>query len=234
MIDPKIIIAIDGFSSSGKSTLAKSLARALKYKYIDSGAMYRAVTLFALRNRWIPGGKPDVPAILEGLKNIYITFDFDLEQEMNITYLSGENVEEAIRSPEVSGNVSPVSAIPEVRKEMVILQRKIGENKGIVMDGRDIGTVVFPKAELKIFMTADPEIRAQRRFNELLQKGIKITMEEVRENLTRRDFMDQNREVSPLKKAEDAITLDNSYLTPQQQLSWALGKVSAITGSYED
>ena len=229
-----MIIAIDGFSSCGKSTLAKSLARVLRYMYIDSGAMYRAVTLFALRNNWIKNGYPDVPAILGGLDKISISFDYHPENERNITFLCGENVEEEIRSLEVSENVSPVSAIPEVRQEMLVLQRKLGENKGIVMDGRDIGTVVFPHADLKIFMTADPEIRAQRRFKELTQKGIMVTMDEVRENIARRDYMDQHREVSPLKKAEDAIVLDNSFLTPHQQLNKALEIVESISRLHEN
>jgi CMP/dCMP kinase len=228
----KMIIAIDGFSSCGKSTLAKSLARILRYMYIDSGAMYRAVTLYALRNNWITNGIPEVPLFLEGLKKISISFDYDQENERNITYLCSEDVEDEIRRLEVSENVSPVSAIPEVRQEMVFLQRKLGENKGIVMDGRDIGTVVFPHADLKIFMTADPEIRAQRRFKELTQKGILITMDEVRENIARRDFLDQNREVSPLKKADDAIVFDNSFLTTTQQLKWALEIVESASGSH--
>ena len=229
-----MIIAIDGFSSCGKSTMAKSLARVLRYMYIDSGAMYRAVTLFALRNNWIKNGSPDIPSILGGLHKIFISFDYNQDEERNITYLCGENVEEEIRRLEVSENVSPVSTIPEVRQEMVVLQRKLGENKGIVMDGRDIGTVVFPHADIKIFMTADPEIRAQRRFKELTEKGIKISMEEVRENIARRDFIDQHREVSPLKKADDAIVFDNSYLTPQQQLNWALDIVESIAGLHEN
>jgi cytidylate kinase len=230
----KMIIAIDGFSSCGKSTMAKSLARVLRYMYIDSGAMYRAVTLYALRNNWIKNGSPDIPSILGGLHKISISFDYNQDEERNITYLCGENVEEEIRRLEVSENVSPVSTIPEVRQEMVVLQRKLGENKGIVMDGRDIGTVVFPHADIKIFMTADPEIRAQRRFKELTEKGIKISMEEVRENIARRDFIDQHREVSPLKKADDAIVFDNSYLTPQQQLNWALDIVESIAGLHEN
>jgi CMP/dCMP kinase len=234
MTIPKIIIAIDGFSSCGKSTLARELARELRYRYIDSGAMYRAVTLYAIRKHWIVSGIPDVPSILAGLGGLTVTFNFDQEQEKNITYLCGENVEEAIRSPEVSAEVSPVSAIPEVRKEMVVLQRKIGEQKGIVMDGRDIGTVVFPNAELKIFMTADPEIRVKRRFDELRDKGIDISIDAVRENLMHRDFLDQNREVSPLRKAPDAIILDNTYLTAREQLAWALEKVAEIIRSHEN
>jgi CMP/dCMP kinase len=234
MQSQKIIIAIDGFSSCGKSTLAKSLARELKYIYIDSGAMYRAVTLFALRNNWITNGQPEVTAILNGLKELSITFNFDPESERNTTYLCGENVEEEIRRLEVSEYVSLVSAIREVRHAMVILQRGIGKEKGIVMDGRDIGTIVFPKAELKIFMTADPGIRAQRRFLELTQKGIMVSLKEIRENIARRDFIDQNREVSPLRQAADAIILDNSNLTPEQQLQWTLDKAETIIHPHEN
>ncbi len=234
MAQQKIIIAIDGYSSCGKSTLAKSLARELGYIYIDSGAMYRVVTLYALRNNQIKEGKPDVDALLDDLNSIAITFTFDSELERNTTYLNGENVEEEIRRLEVSENVSPVSAIREIRVAMVRLQQKMGQNKGIVMDGRDIGTVVFPEAELKIFMTADPEIRAQRRFHELIFKGLSITMDEIRENISSRDNMDQTRKESPLRKADDAIELDNSYMTPAQQLQWALQKVYTITGDDEN
>ncbi len=230
----KIIIAIDGFSSCGKSTLAKSLARELRYIYIDSGAMYRAVTLHALRNKWISNGLLDIPSILSGLKQISITFSFDPESEKNTTFLCGENIEEEIRRLEVSEFVSPVSAIREVRLAMVELQREIGKKKGIVMDGRDIGTVVFPQAELKIFMTADPEIRAQRRYLELTMKGLNVSMDEIRENISSRDYIDQNRQESPLKKAPDALVLDNSFMTPGQQLQWALDKVNSIIQSNEN
>jgi CMP/dCMP kinase len=231
MSDNKIIIAIDGFSSCGKSTLAKSLARLLGYIYIDSGAMYRAVTLFALRNNRIRDGKPDAGAIIAGIGQMEITFRFDPETEKNTTFLNGENIEEEIRRLEVSENVSPVSTIREVRQAMVKLQQQMGREKGIVMDGRDIGTVVFPHADLKIFMTADPEIRAQRRYLELSSKGLKVSMDEIRENINQRDFIDQNREESPLRKAEDAIILDNSYLTPDQQLEWAVQKAKEIIRS---
>jgi len=214
--------------------LAKSLARELDYIYIDTGAMYRAVTLYALRNNLIHEGHPDVGAILGALGSISITFSFDRERERNTTFLNGENVEEEIRRLEVSEMVSPVSAIREVREAMVKLQQEMGRKKGVVMDGRDIGTVVFPDAELKIFMTADPEIRAQRRFAELSLKGVPVTMEEVRENISGRDHMDQTRKESPLRKAEDAIVLDNSNLTPSEQLQWALEKVYAITAANEN
>ena len=228
MSDKKIIIAIDGFSSCGKSTMAKSLARELGYIYIDSGAMYRAVTLYAIRNNWIPDGKPNVYAIISGIESINITFRFDPVTEKNTTFMNGENIEEEIRRLEVSENVSPVSTIKEVRQAMVKLQQQMGANKGIVMDGRDIGTVVFPQAELKIFMTADPEIRAQRRFLELSTKGQTVSMEEIRQNINQRDYIDQNREESPLRKADDAIVLDNSFLTPEQQLQWTIQKAKAI------
>ena len=228
MSDRKIIIAIDGFSSCGKSTLAKSLARRLGYIYIDSGAMYRAVTLFALRNGWIRDGKPDSESIISGIGQMAITFRFDPETEKNTTYLNGENIEEEIRRLEVSENVSPVSTIKEVRQAMVRLQQEMGIEKGIVMDGRDIGTVVFPHAGLKIFMTADPEIRAGRRFLELTAKGLNVSMDEIRENINLRDHIDQSREESPLRKADDAIILDNSYLTPDQQLEWAVAKAKEI------
>jgi cytidylate kinase len=222
MTEKKIIIAIDGHSSCGKSTLAKSLARELGYVYIDSGAMYRAVTLYALRNGWIKNGEPDRQKVIEGLKDIKITFHWDEKTEQNTTFLNGENVEEEIRQLEVSQNVSPISTIAEVRHEMVKQQRENGKNKGIVMDGRDIGTVVFPDAELKIFMTASPEIRAQRRFKELKEKGLEVNFEEILKNVEERDSIDSGREVSPLKKADDALVLDNSYLTREEQLQWSL------------
>jgi cytidylate kinase len=224
----KIVIAVDGHSSCGKSTLAKALARELGYIYIDSGAMYRAVTLYALRNGWINGGTPDKEKIISGLKDIEITFKWDGRTEQNITFLNGENVEDEIRRLEVSQNVSPVSTIAEVRHEMVRQQRENGREKGIVMDGRDIGTVVFPKAELKIFMTASPQIRAERRWLELKEKGLDVDFEEILKNVGERDTIDSEREVSPLRKADDAITLDNSDLTREEQLFWALEKVNNI------
>ena len=183
MTEKKIVIAIDGHSSCGKSTMAKSLARRLGYIYIDSGSMYRAVTLFALRNGWITNGIPDMEKVVSGLKDIKITFCWDDKTEKNTTFLNGENIEDEIRQLEVSQNVSPISTIAEVRHEMVKQQRENSKDKGIVMDGRDIGTVVFPDAELKIFMTASPEIRAQRRFLELKEKDLEVDFEEILKNV---------------------------------------------------
>ncbi len=228
MSEKKIVIAIDGHSSCGKSTLAKSLARELGYIYIDSGAMYRVVTLHALRNGWITDGQPDKKKITEGLRDIKITFEWDKTTEKNTTFLNGENVEDEIRQLEVSQNVSPVSTIAEVRTEMVKQQRENGKNKGIVMDGRDIGTVVFPDAELKIFMTASPEIRAQRRYLELKEKGEEVAFDEILNNVEERDSIDSTRETSPLKKAEDALVLDNSFLSREEQLQWSLEKAKKI------
>jgi cytidylate kinase len=228
MSEKKIVIAIDGHSSCGKSTLAKSLARQLGYIYIDSGAMYRVVTLHALRNGWITDGQPDKKKITEGLRDIKITFEWDKTTEKNTTFLNGENVEDEIRQLEVSQNVSPVSTIAEVRTEMVKQQRENGKNKGIVMDGRDIGTVVFPDAELKIFMTALPEIRAQRRYLELKEKGEEVAFDEIMNNVEERDSIDSTRETSPLKKAGDALVLDNSFLSREEQLQWSLEKAKKI------
>ncbi|HSH19037.1 MAG TPA: (d)CMP kinase [Draconibacterium sp.] len=229
MTNKKIIIAIDGHSSCGKSTMAKSLAQELGYIYIDSGAMYRVVTLYALRNGLINNGVPNRAKLIRELKNIKITFKWDELLGKNTTFLNGENVEEEIRRLEVSENVSPISTIAEVRSEMVKQQRENGKNKGIVMDGRDIGTVVFPDAELKIFMTASPEIRAQRRFIELKEKGVEVDFNSILQNVEGRDEIDSNREVSPLKRADDALILDNSNLTREEQLKWTLEKVNEIT-----
>lgn len=225
MTEKKIVIAIDGHSSCGKSTLAKSLARELGYIYIDSGAMYRVVTLHALRNGWIVDGQPEREKVIAGVKDLKITFDWDEKTEKNTTFLNGENVEDEIRQLEVSRNVSPISTIAEVRREMVKQQRENGKNKGIVMDGRDIGTVVFPDAELKIFLTASPEIRAQRRYLELKEKDQEVEFDEILKNVEERDSIDSGREVSPLRKADDAIVLDNSYLTREEQLRWSLERV---------
>jgi CMP/dCMP kinase len=229
MTEKKIVIAIDGHSSCGKSTLAKSLARELGYIYIDSGAMYRVVTLHALRNGWIVGGQPEKEKVIAGVKDLKITFDWDEKTEKNTTFLNGENVEEEIRQLKVSNNVSPISTIAEVRHEMVKQQRENGKNKGIVMDGRDIGTVVFPNAELKIFLTAAPEIRAQRRYLELKEKGQEVEFDEILKNVEERDSIDSGREVSPLRKADDALVLDNSYLTREEQLRWSLERVKEKT-----
>ena len=221
----KIVIAVDGHSSCGKSTLAKALASRLNYAYIDTGAMYRAVTLYALRNDLIEDSKVDEAGLIAQLHQIKITFRYNMSTEKSETYLNGENVEEEIRQLPVSRNVSPVATIGEVRKHLVALQQEMGKDKGIVMDGRDIGTVVFPNAELKIYMTASPEVRAHRRYNELKAKGENVSFEEIKANVVERDYIDENREESPLKKAEDAIVLDNSFLTPDQQLEWAYEKV---------
>ena len=229
MTTKKIIIAIDGHSSCGKSTMAKSLAQSLGYTYIDSGAMYRVVTLYALRNGLIKNGVPDIKKVIAELKNINITFQWDEKTGRNTTYVNSENVEEEIRRLEVSQNGSPISTIAEVRSEMVRQQRENGKNKGIVMDGRDIGTVVFPDAELKIFMTASPEIRAQRRFLELKEKGLEVDFDEILKNVEGRDKIDSTREVSPLKKADDALVLDNSNLNREEQLKWTLEKVKERT-----
>lgn len=225
----KIVIAIDGHSSCGKSTVAKELAKILGYIYIDSGAMYRAVTLFALRNQLIVNKIPDEKKLIEALKNVKITFRWDEKTGKNTTFLNGENVEEEIRQIVVSENVSPVSAIAGVRAEMVKQQRENGRNKGIVMDGRDIGTVVFPDAELKIFMTASPEIRAERRFKELQDKGLQVDFDEILSNVLERDKIDSTRDASPLRKAGDAYVLDNSNLTREAQLQQVVEMVKAIT-----
>lgn len=224
----KIIIAIDGHSSCGKSTLARELARELGYLYLDSGAMYRAVTLYALRNHLVENGRIDKQRLTECLNEIRIDFHFNSATGQNDTLLNGENVEEEIRQIKVSNYVSPVATIAEVRRTLVKLQQEIGRNKGIVMDGRDIGTVVFPKAELKIFMTARPEIRAQRRYDELKAKGQQVNFQEILDNLRERDRIDSGREISPLRQAEDALVLDNSYLTREEQLEWTLTRVKEI------
>lgn len=229
MAEKKIIIAIDGHSSCGKSTMAKSIAQALGYIYIDSGAMYRVATLVALRKGLINNGKPDVEKIVAAVKDIEITFQWDEKTGRNTTFLNGENVEEEIRRLEVSQNVSPISTIAGVRHELVKQQRENGREKGIVMDGRDIGTVVFPDAELKIFMTASPEIRAQRRYDELAAKGEKVNFQEILQNVEGRDKIDSTRETSPLRKADDALVLDNSHMTREEQLEWTLEKVKEIT-----
>ena len=228
MSGKKIIIAIDGHSSCGKSTMAKQLAQKLGYIYIDSGAMYRVVTLVALRNGWIENKVPDVAKVIEGLKDIKITFQWDESLGKNTTFLNGENVEDEIRRLEVSENVSPISTIADVRKEMVRQQRENGINKGIVMDGRDIGTVVFPDAELKIFMTASPEIRAERRYKELKEKGLDVNFDEILANVEGRDKIDSTRAASPLKQADDALVLDNSHMTREEQLEWTINKVKEI------
>ncbi len=219
-----IIIAIDGFSSCGKSTMAKQLAKLLHYHYVDTGAMYRAVTLYLLQNQ-IDIHHPDMVA--DALPHIKISFHFDEETQTQITLLNGENVEKEIRiNPRVASAVSDVSAISEVRRFLVKQQQELGSNKALVMDGRDIGTVVFPNAELKLFIIAEPKIRAQRRLDELFENGQETTFEEVLANLAKRDHIDTTRADSPLKKAEDAILIDNSYLTKEDQLNMAIRLVN--------
>mgnify|MGYP001765930054 CR=1 FL=1 len=216
----KIIITVDGYSSCGKSTFAKAIARELGYIYIDSGAMYRAVTLFALRRGLAGGGVADETGILKALPEIAITFKPDRETGFSATYLNGEKVEREIRDREVSDNVSPVSTIAGVRARLVQLQRSMGAGGGVVMDGRDIGTVVFPDARLKIFMTARPEVRAQRRYLELLSKGLTADIDAVIKNISERDSIDSSRAASPLRQADDAVVLDNSDMTPEEQMVW--------------
>ena len=218
----KIIIAIDGFSSCGKSTMAKDLAKSVGYAYVDTGAMYRSVTLYCLRNNWINDGVVDEEKLKEAIPSIKIDFRYNAEKQINETYLNDENVESEIRSLKVSNSVSIVSSIGFVRRAMVAQQQAYSVDRGVVMDGRDIGTVVFPDAELKIFLTASPEIRAQRRYDELKTKGENVSFDEVLENVKQRDYLDQNREESPLRKADDAIELDNSYMTIQEQKEWLL------------
>ena len=215
----RIIITIDGWSSCGKSTLAKQLAKTLGYVYVDSGAMYRAITLYFLRNHidWT-----DTAQVKEALNNITLEFIFNPKSQQSEIYLNGENVEYVIRDLVVAEKVSDVAAIKEVRSYAVAQQQKMGKRRGIVMDGRDIGTVVFPDAELKIFMTADNAVRVERRFRELYQKNPNITIEEIKANLEMRDYIDSNREVSPLRKAEDAIVLDNTHLTEEEQFKKAM------------
>ncbi len=221
----KITIAIDGFSSCGKSTMAKDLARAIGYIYVDTGAMYRSVTLYALHNDLFNADGTVRQAELEAqIPHIEIGFKFNPETGTPDTYLNGENVERQIRTMEVSSHVSPVAAIPAVRYALVAQQQRMGTEKGIVMDGRDIGTAVFPDAELKIFVTASAEVRARRRFDELKEKGIKADYAEILKNVQERDYIDSHRSVSPLRKAADAIELDNSRMTIAEQREWLFGQ----------
>jgi CMP/dCMP kinase len=222
-MNKKIIIAIDGYSSGGKSTFAKAIAKELSYIYIDSGAMYRAVTLYCMRKGLVGKDIVKTENIISSLKDIYINFIYNPDISEYETYLNSENVEREIRGIEVSLHVSRISQIYEVRARMVELQRQIGVFKGIVMDGRDIGTVVFPDAEIKIFMTASVDIRAKRRFDELVSKGEKINFEEIKRNIIARDIADENRDISPLRRADDAIVLDNSRMSVRQQMDWVMG-----------
>ena len=224
----KITIAIDGFSSCGKSTMAKSLAKEIGYIYIDSGAMYRAVTLYCIENGLIEDGEIRTEILKEDLKRINISFKINAETGQPDTYLNDENVENKIRTMLVSSMVSQVSALDFVRSAMVEQQQKMGKEKGIVMDGRDIGTTVFPDAELKIFVTASAEVRAQRRFDELKYKGQEASYDEILHNVKQRDYLDQNREVSPLRQASDAILLDNSTLTIEEQKAWLINQFNRV------
>ncbi len=224
----KIVIAIDGFSSTGKSTIAKQLAKQLNYIYVDTGAMYRAVTYFALENNLIGEDFFHSEALIKKLDDIHITFKFNEALGFAEVHLNGKNIEKEIRTLEVSQYVSPVATISEVRQKLVEQQQLMGKDKGIVMDGRDIGTVVFPDAELKIFMTASAETRAQRRYKELLERGHNLSYEDVLENVTTRDRIDSTRKDSPLVKAEDAIEIDNSDLTIEAQLDSIIKLVNAI------
>lgn len=220
----KITIAIDGYSSCGKSTMAKDLARSIGYVYIDTGAMYRAVTLYAMRHGIIHSGSIDADKLQAEMGNVNISFKLNTETGMPDTYLNGELVEREIRTLEVSNNVSPIATLAFVRAAMVCQQQAMGREKGIVMDGRDIGTTVFPDAELKIFVTASPEVRAQRRYDELKSKGMPAEYNDILANVKERDYIDSHREVSPLRQAEDAIVLDNSHMTIPEQKEWLLTK----------
>ncbi len=224
----KITIAIDGFSSTGKSTLAKQLAKELEYVYVDTGAMYRAVAYFAMQNKFIDVDSFNKNALIEALSKIQLEFKFNADLGFAEMYLNDENVEKQIRTIEVSNFVSKVAEISEVRAKLVEQQQEMGKNKAIVMDGRDIGTVVFPNAELKIFMTASAETRAQRRFDELQQKGDNVTYEEVLKNVVERDYIDTHREDSPLVIANDAIEIDNSYLNKEEQFAAVLELVNDV------
>ena len=220
----KITIAIDGHSSCGKSTMAKDLAREVGYVYVDTGAMYRSVTLFALRNGLFTADGIDEETLRQRMPEIKISFKFNAETGRPDTYLNGELVEQEIRTMEVSNHVSPIATLGFVREAMVAQQQQMGKDKGVVMDGRDIGTVVFPDAELKVFVTASAEVRAQRRYDELKGKGMEADYQEILKNVQERDYIDSHREVSPLKKADDAIELDNSNMTIAEQKQWLLDR----------
>lgn len=225
----KIVIAIDGYSSCGKSTMAKNLARQLGYVYVDTGAMYRAVTLYALRHQLFEAdGEADAASLQRAMPDIRISFQFNAQTGKPDTYLNDELVEQEIRTMKVSEKVSKIAALPFVRTALVAQQQRMGKDKGIVMDGRDIGTVVFPHAELKIFVTASAEVRAQRRYDELQQKGMPARYDDILKNVQERDYIDSHREVSPLRKAEDAIELDNSNLTIDEQQQWLLQQVDKV------
>ena len=221
----KITIAIDGHSSCGKSTMAKDLARRIGYVYVDTGAMYRSVTLFALRNGLIDSeGRIDEGGLRARMSDVNISFVFNKETGRPDTYLNGECVERNIRTIEVSNHVSPIATLGFVREQLVAQQQQMGKMKGVVMDGRDIGTAVFPDAELKIFVTADAKVRAQRRYDELKAKGMEADFDEILKNVEERDYIDSHREIAPLRRADDAIELDNSYMTIDEQNEWIYNK----------
>jgi len=219
-MEKRLIIAIDGYSSCGKSTFARAIAKELSYIFIDSGAMYRAVTLYCMRNKLIGKGGLNIEGVRSNINNIHIDFIYNPDIAEYETFLNSENIEKEIRSMEVTAYVSRISQIAEVRTRMVELQRQIGVHKGIVMDGRDIGTVVFPDADLKIFMTASVDIRARRRHDELKARGITIDFEEIKRTIIARDIADENRDISPLRRADDAVILDNSRMTVEDQMVW--------------
>lgn len=223
MTDRKLVIAVDGHSSSGKSTLAKDFAAELEYAFIDTGAMYRAVTLAAIRTGvFVKNNEVDEILLKDIIDQIKIKFTYNKDLKKSQTYLNGELVEDEIRSMEVSNKVSYIAQIPFVRVKLVEMQREMGNESGVIMDGRDIGTVVFPNADIKLFVTADVEIRAKRRYNEMIANGLSVTLEDVIKNVRERDYIDENRDESPLKKAEDAIVLDTGKFTPKEQLDWLL------------
>ena len=227
----KINIAIDGFSSCGKSTMAKDIAKKLEYLYLDTGAMYRTVTLYAIRENIITTNSFDKQRLIKELGDIEISFKYNNKDLKSDVFLNGENVENEIRNLEVSNLVSEISQLPEVRQKMVKQQKQIAKNKGVVMDGRDIGTVVLPDAELKIFMIADAKVRAERRYKELVEKGEEVSLDAIIENINKRDYLDQNRKESPLKQAEDAVVLDNTHVTQEEQFNVVLNLVNKIIAS---
>lgn len=228
----RITIAIDGHSSCGKSTMAKNLAREIGYVYVDTGAMYRCVTLYALRNGlFVADGKIDEATLRQKMSDIHITFQFNAEKGRPDTYLNGELVEDKIRTMEVSNHVSPIATLAFVREAMVAQQQEMGQGGGVVMDGRDIGTVVFPNAELKIFVTASAEVRAQRRYDELKAKGMEADYADILKNVQERDYIDSHREVSPLKQAPDALLLDNSTMTIAEQQEWLMEQFQKTVNS---
>ena len=226
----KIIIAIDGFSSCGKSTFAKAIAAKLGYIFIDTGAMYRAVALYALEQGAIVDGQVNESMLVELLPKVNISFVFNPERGASDIYVNGEFAEDRIRSIEVSNCVSKVSQILQVREKLVAMQQQMGQSRGVVMDGRDIGTVVFPDAELKLFMTADARVRAERRYAELKAKGDTVSFDEVLENVISRDEADVNRAISPLRRADDAVELDNSYMSVEEQMAWFMERYEQIVG----